>query len=800
MSLSELLAYVPPEHHAQVERDYAAVTAGEAALVDDHIDSFARIIHDRGLLPAAGLHDFLTYRALRVGYDDAAPSPDAAHYQPMTLLGRGGMGEVYLGSEPVLKRTVAIKRLNEGLRGDYGAHLRFVGEAQVTAQLDHPGIVPVYGLERDADGGLTYAMKFVRGVTLTEVIEEAKRQLAEHGKTDDAHSLKARVETLVPVLNALAYAHRRGVIHRDLKPDNIMVGRFGEVLVMDWGLARIVKRDELRTGVAARPGSGGSGSAQAGASSGGADGGSEVRPLAARQTVLDTASGDDALAAGITVEGAIVGTPDFMSPEQARAEVLDAASDQYALGLILQELVTLKPAIPGRTAEGITDNAKLGKRAPVASTKEPIPRELQAIIARACAFAKADRYKSVEAMADDVRRFLRDESVVADPDSGVRRIERWIGRHRGTALALVLGLVLAVFAVAAIVLWRGQVALEEQREEARQRERTVMGLGSIVEARARKMAEDLHHVELLVARIAEAASVYLQEPAPPSDVVVYRYKDGKRDPDAIPAEAVDSAVYGQKTSLRHPDFHAAPDVDRVALRPAIDQMARLEPELRRTLLESAGAPPGMPIARAERLVLQQGVPLVWAYYAGQNGLGIGLPGTWDYEESPGVAGYDHRAEEWYQLALPVRGPRWSSGADENGLGLLFTCTWTVRDAADQPLGVAAVDVSMARMIDEVLDVPELAKAGAEGILLDREGRVMVRSSQKGVARTLRVYEPPTYEVAELVAAVKARASGHEALPDGRLALWASLGEVGLTYLVIGPEAGLLATSAPSAIQ
>ena len=495
---------------------------------------------------------------------------------------------------------------------------------------------------------------------------------------------------------------------------------------------------------------------------------------------------------GLTRVGAVLGTPDFMSPEQAKGEALDAAADQYALGLILQELATRRPAIAGRSDGAVLERAKRGERVPIVEAGERIPRELRSIIAKATARDKAARYASVEALADDVGRFLRDESVLADPDSGVRRATRWIGHHRGMAMAFAVGLLCLLLAVLAAILWQGEVALQAEREAARARERSVMALGATVDARAKRMTEQLHRYETLLSELATSARIFLSEPAPPSSVVVYKYKDGEREPAAIPADAVESAVYGQVTSLRHADFSAAPEIDLSAMRPQIDQLARLEPVLRSTLLGSVGhEAQELSIGRAEHLVLHKGVPLVWTYFAAASGLSVGMPGTWDYDDSPGVAGYDHRKEPWYLEALPTREVVWSSGIDENGLGVLLGAATVVRDGQGQVLGVAAVDLAMRHLIDDYLEIPELAARGAEALLIDREGRVQVRSSQKDAVRSATTFAPQRYEEPLVLDAMKDSEIGHIPLPDGRMALWATLGRVGLTYLVVGRESALL---------
>ncbi len=399
-----LLEYVAAEHanrtkrhgaargkpdRDEVERLLAVFVKTAGARAADSIDSFANALYVQGLLSAEGLKDFLTYHALTIGALDAASDRGAARYELMSLVGHGAMGEVYLGRDPSLKRTVAVKRVHADLASDPLLLQRFFNEAQVTAQLDHPAIVPVYGLERDEKGGLSYAMKFVRGHTLSQYLEEARQQIALRGTPDASHSLKARVETFIPVLNALAYAHRRGVVHRDLKPENIMVGSFGEVLVMDWGIARVGRERGGWTRARARARLW----ARARVVGAGARVRVRVRAWARAWAWARARARGAGAGAGLglstnqklTMAGTVLGTPAFMSPEQAAGLEVDASSDQYSLGLILQEIITLKPAMSAETMPVMFARALRGIREPMIEGVEPIARELRAIVGRATA-------------------------------------------------------------------------------------------------------------------------------------------------------------------------------------------------------------------------------------------------------------------------------------------------------------------------------------------------------------------------------------------------------------------------------
>src|SRR5262249_39524000 len=188
---------------------------------------------------------------------------------------RGGMGIVLRGRDPDLNRTLAIKVLLDKYVGNADVERRFLEEVQVTAQLQHPGVPPVHEVGRLDDGRPFFAMKLVKGRTLAELLKE-RRDLPEN------------LPRFLAVCQTLAYAHARGIIHRDLKPSNIMVGAFGEIQVMDWGLAKVIAKEELSTGPAPEP-----------------------------STIFTARTGVDGMQ---SQAGTVVGTPAFMAPEQARAE------------------------------------------------------------------------------------------------------------------------------------------------------------------------------------------------------------------------------------------------------------------------------------------------------------------------------------------------------------------------------------------------------------------------------------------------------------------------------------------------
>lgn len=348
-----------------------------------------------------------------------------ARYQVENQIGHGGMGVVMAARQPAIRRQVAMKVMQRGDEGD--SRLRFIEEAQITGQLQHPNIVPVHDLALDDEGRLFYTMKLVQGITLQRVLDGLKTR---EPSIIQAYPLVTLLTIFQKVCDAIAFAHSRGVIHRDLKPANIMIGAYGEVLVMDWGLARLM-------------------------GSRGVDHPPPARPDGDEPGAVTSARRDLSYCYG-TVEGLVLGTPQFMSPEQSRGESvnLDGRSDIFALGTILYQLLTLEPAFDAPDTQMILERIRAGDTTPpdqVAHRKPLphcpnglVPQSLSAVVMKALQVDRNARYQTVEAFQKDIAAYQGGFATSAE-DAGLwRQFTLLVQRHRALAVAVTASGVLLV--------------------------------------------------------------------------------------------------------------------------------------------------------------------------------------------------------------------------------------------------------------------------------------------------------------------------------------------------------------------
>lgn len=351
-------------------------------------------------------------------------------------IARGGMGKILSAVDVNIRREVAMKRLLSHQSGGDGTDiLRFIEEAQVTGQLQHPSIVPVHELGVDSKGLVYYTMKRIEGETLRDVLVRIREG---DGETIQKWSLNQLIRAFIPICDALDYAHSKRVIHRDLKPENIMVGEFGEVLVVDWGIAKILGDDAHELGTD-----------------------TSVARVTAIRNELD-------LISLCTLQGTIAGTPQYMAPEQAAGEIdqIDAQTDVFALGAILFEILALRPPYLGKNVYEVLDQAQQALVPDLQAIRSKagsdphwperrhcpsgnIPPPLAAIAMKAMSRRKSQRYTSARELRTDIESYLNGFSTQAENAGFFRELKLFATRNKAAVIGVVAVLMALIGGIAA---------------------------------------------------------------------------------------------------------------------------------------------------------------------------------------------------------------------------------------------------------------------------------------------------------------------------------------------------------------
>lgn len=318
---------------------------------------------------------------------------------------RGGLGVVYRGVDEKLNRNVAIKFIQPRHAHNQDLNQRFLQEAEITGRLDHPGVVPVYALGQTDAGQPFYSMRFIRGESLDSQIKRFHESKSELGLGEQRLRMRQMLGNLISVCRTIAYAHTRGIVHRDIKPQNIMLGKYGETLVVDWGLALPIGRDpKFRVTDE-----------------------TTLRPILESELKPDMGEG----------------TPVYMSPEQASGQrTISPASDIYSLGVTLYKLLTGELAFDGSTPMEIRSKIMAGEFEPPQTHAPSLSRSLQSICLKAMSLAPHDRYETATELANDLESWLAENRVLAHTYSRRERIWNWCRRHLGLIAGLTTGLLL----------------------------------------------------------------------------------------------------------------------------------------------------------------------------------------------------------------------------------------------------------------------------------------------------------------------------------------------------------------------
>ncbi|MEQ1828866.1 MAG: serine/threonine-protein kinase, partial [Pirellula sp.] len=371
------------------------------------------------------------------------------------LLARGGIGQVMHATDMELHREVAVKEILPHLAQNLDVRERFLREAEITGRLEHPGVVPVYGLGRDNQHRPFYAMRLVRGESFQEAINAFHEKYADRRRF---HSIEFQklLRRFLSVCETISYAHSRGVIHRDLKPHNVMLGPFGETLVVDWGLAKVIQLPPIHV--------------ETNTENPAVKNVNEASEIPLDPTDPTTSSANWSVDLTQTA-GALIGSPAFMSPEQACGEshVVGPASDIYSLGATLHCLLTGKSRFGDSDVDETLRQLRAGNFARPRDLNRHVPRALEAICLKALSQEPPDRYSSPSALASDIEHWLADEPVSIYREPVVKRAGRWVRRNRTPAILGLIALILvsAISTLAAFRINGERLRADRERIEAR---------------------------------------------------------------------------------------------------------------------------------------------------------------------------------------------------------------------------------------------------------------------------------------------------------------------------------------------
>jgi serine/threonine-protein kinase len=367
-------------------------------------------------------------------YSVGAATSDGQRFRILRPHAQGGLGAVFVALDGELHREVALKQILDRHADDPASRARFLLEAEITGGLEHPGIVPVYGLGAYPDGRPYYAMRFIRGESLKEAIAAFHGDETLRGDPGRRSlGLLKLLRRFLAVCDAIDYAHSRGVLHRDLKPSNVILGKHGETLVVDWGLAKALGRTE--------PGA-----------------------ASDERTLVPSSSGGSAE----TLPGSALGTPAYMSPEQASGDIerLGSRSDVYSLGTTLYCLLTGRPPVDGDDPGAVLRAVQKGDFPPPRRLDPAIDPALEAVCLRAMALRAEDRYPTPRALAEEIEHWMADEPVAAWREPWTRRARRWERRHRTAVMAATSAVSVALAGMLSVLVVQARANGELTRSNA----------------------------------------------------------------------------------------------------------------------------------------------------------------------------------------------------------------------------------------------------------------------------------------------------------------------------------------------
>ena len=602
------------------------------------------------------------------------------NYELKHKFSEGSQGIIRTAFDKSLKRDIVVKSLktDKNEKNECQDENLFVSEARIMAQLDHPSIIPLYGLHCGTENKLHLAMKHIHGKTLQNYLQSIVALYEREGidNFDEKRSITTRIEYLIKACEAVDYAHLKGVIHRDLKPENIMIGNYGEVYVMDWGLACLTKPE--------------------GASG---DGNPEK---------IDENSQND-----------LVGTPCYIAPELIRGGECSPQSDIFSLGMILFEVVTLQRAVPGKTVNEVLKNIVNWNYRPFKHRflKGSLPVDLEAIIAKAICEPPSRRYKTAGDMASDLKLFLMHEETVARPDNFFRKYVRIMLNHKLLTSVVLMGILLCLAASTIYSLYSQNVLIRTQKT----REEMLTFFQSDVARKANEMEHIFFYFKTQLANLGYHTGQFLSDKtvAVPK---VYDIHDFRKAATA-PPDYTYSPVYEQKISLDFPVLQLGSGVkltDEISKR-----IVALQSFFKHIMFNSDFILKDKTESETKNIILNRGVVLSWVYVGLKSGSILCYPGGDVYSK-----GYDPRKRPWYKTALTRKHDVvWSEPyKDAFSSKIIMSCTGCIFDAKNEFQGVAGMDISLSYIQKRLFN--NYTTPGTKEYLLNKKGKVVLSSDFK----------------------------------------------------------------------
>jgi eukaryotic-like serine/threonine-protein kinase len=598
------------------------------------------------------------------------------NYELKDQFSEGAQGIIRTAFDKSLKREIVVK----SLKGDdteersQKSKTLFVSEARIMAQLDHPSIVPLYGLHSGDESKLHLAMKHIHGKTLQQylldIIDLYKNEGVEN--FDEKRSMATRIEYLIKVCEAIDYAHCKGVIHRDIKSENIMIGNYGEVYVMDWGLACLFSNE--------------------------------------------ASSAKTLKKAGKNSKRELVGTPCYMAPELIVGGAGSRQSDIFALGMVFFEIVTLQRAAGGKTVNEVFKSIINRHYCPFNHRflKRKLPNDLKAIFEKAIYPHMSRRYKTANEMAEDLRLYLMREETVARPDNILRKCMRTMINHKMITSIVILSLLLCFAGVSIYSLYNQNILVHQQKE----REGMLANFQYDVSKKAGNMESIFAHFKSKLANLGYSAGDLFSKPisiSPPIFDMKY-YEQAS----TAPWDYVYSPAYDRKISLNLSAFKLGPDVKHNDN--TIRRIAPIAKTFGHIMFTSDKVLKGKTLAEAKKIIYNKGVILSLVYIGLENGSMLCYPGG-------NISGkdFDPRKLKWYKKALTQKHSFvWSEPyIDVFSSKLVMSCNRCVYNNRAEFQGVVGMDISLDYIQKQMFTSRK--NSGIKEYLLTKDGKIIISS-------------------------------------------------------------------------